>query len=249
MNQKIESPGFEEERGPRLIAEWIFVISIGGIIFLLTRNNVITLLNPWITAAGAQIQRGIAEFAGRSIPATEQGDRFDMLLGLLIAFVAGPTVFLFAWRKLRLGGIPQSFIATLLFVAGGAVTASVFAPSLPEALMLRSVSSQEDGIGAVDIGAVQKMKAELMLGLNEIAVDARSYSILADARGGGGRGFEGYTIPGRLKDRVKLNFTAGPGAAGSLHIVGSSPAYAGSSVGLELDSTRSRFSYEGVFKP
>src|SRR6266481_1914845 len=97
------------------------------------------------------------EETGDSPAGLDSVEHSTMLYGLLAGFVAGPAIFLLAWRKIRLGGLPQSFVASLLFVAAGAVTLAAFIPSVPDAvrLQLRSARGEEER-------AVQFTKANLM---------------------------------------------------------------------------------------
>ncbi|HEY6191205.1 MAG TPA: hypothetical protein VI215_02650 [Bacteroidota bacterium] len=244
MKQRTETPGRTGSENPRLILEWIFALSIGAMIYLVFRRGSSVAYAPWGSMARTAIQLGLAEFSGLAGKGIEPGERFLPLLLVLLSFVAAPTVFLFSWRKLRLGGTPQSFIATIFFVAAGAVTLSVFIPSIPDAVRFNSEANR-----IPESTTVQLAKIGLMSGLNEIGVDARSYSILNSAGGNGRKGFEGYSIPERLKGSGVFTFAVGSGGPGTLRLVGTSPAYEGSSIALDIDSATGRFSYEGAFKP
>ena len=86
--------------------------------------------------------------------------------------------------------------AMLLFVIGGAVTISVFAPSFPDALRSRKRMMEEK-----EHRAAWNAKDNLMQALNIVALDAQSYWILPPAKGGGNKNFEGYRVPAHLGSR------------------------------------------------
>lgn len=244
MNRKTESLEFTEERKPRLFIEWCCAFVLAGFLFLLSMSKSFRFLEPWVTAGGVTIRAGMEEFVGHSAANTGSSDRYYMLMGLLVAFVIAPTLFLFAWRKIRVEGLPQSFLATLLFIAGGSVTLSVFVPSVPEAVSRRLPYAQTG-----ETQTIQETKENLMLGLNEIGVDARAYWILPEPKGGGNKSFAGYRIPVRFAGSGDVKYEIAPAEGRTLRFKASSRAYAGSSVMLELDSTSLRFTYDGIFTP
>jgi len=135
--------------------------------------------------------------------------------------------------------------AMLLFVIGGAVTISVFAPSFPDALRSRKRMMEEK-----EHRAAWNAKDNLMQALNIVALDAQSYWILPPAKGGGNKNFEGYRVPAHLGSRGAGRVAIVKLGTGELRLRGWSTDYPESSVLLELDGAGNRyhFSYEGAFR-
>ncbi len=196
---------------------------------------------PWVTAARITIEEGLKGFSGQS---PQPAARYDVLSALLIGFVISPALFLFGWRSLRTGQRSR-MAAMLLFVVGGAVTVSVFAPSFPDALRSRKRLVEEK-----EQRAAWNAKDNLMQALNIVALDAQSYWLLPPARGGGQKSFEGYRVPERLESRGTGRVAIVKLGTGELRLRGWSTDYPESSVLLELDGAgnRYRFSYEGAFR-
>jgi hypothetical protein len=244
MNQRTEE--VEQAGGGKrsLFGEWACAAILAAIVFFFFLGRAPTVLLPWTSAAIVTFQSGVEEFGGHVLPGPEPATRDAMLAGVLISLVIAPTLFLLGWRKIRLEGPPQPFVATILFVTAGAFTLAVFLPSVPAAARHYR---QDAGTDAEH--AVQLTKDELMFDLNRIGIDAGAYWIRPAGKGGGNKSFSDYKIPKALKGSSDSPVEMTSAGGGILRFKASPPAYPGSAVVMDVDSTAVRFEFEGVFKP
>ncbi|HEV8538864.1 MAG TPA: hypothetical protein VGR15_08085 [Bacteroidota bacterium] len=109
------------------------------------------------------------------------------------------------------------------------------------------------GITMFSASSIQANKDAIVNDLNNLAANAYQYRIRPTTMGGGGGSFGGYKVPTKLTSNENGTFTPTTAVAAnsqSFSLVGTSTAYAGSTVTAVLDSTGklSAFTYAGDFK-
>jgi hypothetical protein len=156
-------------------------------------------LHPWIAAAGTVIEQGLQEFRGDTIDdGSLAAARASILIGLLLGFVVGPSLLLFAWRR-SLEEQPSQRTTlkstTLAFFIGGILLFPIVIPAIPLAIIQKQIAQSMRSAQAMN-----DAKDAMMADLNLISFDAQQFRARPFAMGGGGGSFFGYNIPVRLAD-------------------------------------------------
>jgi hypothetical protein len=207
MNHKTDPPvpvsaGEQKSEFMPGFVRWMVTLTVLTLAFVFLSNFVFVRFNipefsplPWVAAGGLVVNQGLTLFSGGSPEVPSMAIRVGILIGLLLAFVVGPAVFFFSWRKLLIG--EKSRIvrpANIGFILGGVV------------LLFYVLTA---GVGAIVQHKVfRSMQAAQALGENRdgiigdmrlLSLDAYQYKILPKSLGGGNGSYSGYDIPERLQ--------------------------------------------------
>lgn len=226
-------------------ARWIAACALAAAIFIFWLSRFDLTVSPWMLAGGALMRDALSRFSGGGSTgnAGELADRLRILAGILVGFIAAPALFLSAWRALKTGENRRPW-TTAAFVLCAGLTMAFVVPSAPLAL-----TQHRELARMKERNAIYRTKDHLMAELNRISANAYDYWLLPSVKGGGGGSFSGYRLPSGFASPDCACEIAGA-ASGRISFRASAPAYPGSSVGLEVDSTGAvRFtSYEGLFR-
>lgn len=229
------SPGF---------LRWLITLTVATLIlvFFIERGTMIKpfstdfriSLQPWITAAGITIQEGLLEFEGKGGSKSYEVERYSILGGMLIGFILGPTLLLFAWRSLlkrKEGERKVLNPRNIAFVLGGILLLPLALPSVPTAIMQRLVSQEMRSAQAVS-----EAKDAMMYEMSLIAFEARQFKARPFSMGGGGGSYFGYNIsPERATTEHGTYITIEVGED-QIVFKGTSALYPASNITLILDS-------------
>ena len=152
-----------------------------------------------MTAAGITVEGGLDVFSGLPVTPPTDAQRASMLIGLLLGFVAGPTLLLFSWRstKLRTAG---RFRKTGLLL-GGMLTYALALPAIPAAvLQWKNFEAMEQA------QALGEARDEVIFGIQLILRDARQFKTLPASEEGGNGTFTGYALPVALSGNQFGNY-------------------------------------------
>ena len=229
------SPGF---------LRWLITLTVATLIlvFFIERGTMIRPFStdfrispqPWITAAGITIQEGLLEFHGKGGSKSYEIERYSILGCLLIVFILGPTLLLFAWRsslKQKEGKQKILHPWNIAFVLGGISLLPVALPAIPAAIMQRLVSQEMRSTQAV-----AEAKDAMMHEMSLISFEARQFKARPFSMGGGGGSYFGYNIsPERATSEHGTYITIEVGED-QIVFKGTSALYPASNITVILDS-------------
>ena len=162
---------------------------------------------PWVNAGGLTIFNGLHEFSGMSPITAPIALRAATLMLVLFSMVLCPTIFLLEWRRRRLrekttAGRPPLRISGIMYTLCGWITIVSGVGLGPVAYF-----SEISRANLRHAQAVQGDRDEMINELNFLSVNAAQYFILPKTIGGGGRSFEGYSIPEKLAKTENAAYT------------------------------------------
>jgi hypothetical protein len=162
---------------------------------------------PWVLAGGRTIGNGLRAFSGQTPFAVPIAIRAAALMITLISMVVCPTVFLLEWRRRRLSsdvtaGRPPMKIAGIAYSLCGWITIVSGFGLIPVAYVTEATQTS-----LRHAQTVQESRDEMINELFFISVDAAQYFILPKTLAGGGRTFEGYSIPEKLARTQEASYT------------------------------------------
>jgi hypothetical protein len=157
-----------------------------------------TTLYPWVYGGKHTIANGLRSFSGQPSVIVPIAQRAATLMVVLIGMVVCPTVFLLEWRQRRLKDDtakkrPPLKISGMLYLVCGWVTIVSGVGLVPVAYI-----SETTRADLRHRQAIQENRDAMVNELNFLCVDAAQHYILPKELGGGGRTFEGYSIPGKF---------------------------------------------------
>ena len=101
------------------------------------------------------------------------------------------------------------------------------------------------GISMFSSGTVQANKDAIINDLNNLAANGYQYRIRPTTMGGGGGGYTGYTIPGKLVNNENASYAVGTISATSMTFTGTSKQGYGTVIAV-LDSTGKLGTFSGT---
>ncbi len=155
------------------------------------------LVSPAI-AGKVTVQQGIAKFSGDPLPVLEMGDLLTTYISLILSFVAGPTAFIFLWKKKKESnavGLQSSLPLRIGY--GISVAWVVLMPAL--IITFTSVSSFVFSEMKRE-NALSQYRDDVMFTLATISDKAQQYYILPVQEEGGEKSFLKENKPLILKD-------------------------------------------------
>lgn len=199
--------------------------------------------------AGAQtIENGLLAFSGEP-PKPDLALHARALIGLLIASVLCPTVFLLQWRRRRvrqLDGInSEPWRISRIFVGLCGAFVLVFALTSP----LRAIKGEEVRRSLREAQAQQDSRDLIINELNIISIDVQRFFVLPASLGGGNRNLSGYKLPQELTSSDEASYQVRTESR-RVNIHAASKRFEGSWVDVTIDSAGlSRgWSYGGKFQ-
>jgi hypothetical protein len=202
---------------------------------------------PWMIGGKQTIGNGLRAFSGKPPEPPPAGDRARALVPVLVGMVLCPTIFFLGWRRRRLAGLsreerPPLKISGYTFC--GLVTIFVVVAVVPIAYF-----GERSRATLYHAQAVQENRDFMINELNELAVNAAQYFILPKSLGGGGRSFEGYSIPPKSEKSEEASYkvTGGKNVA-AFHAT--SAKYASCTIDVKVDSAglMAWWTYKGEFE-
>lgn len=227
MNQTTESP--RSEFSPMFI-RWLVALTVMTFVLTLVldfspRPSEAGPL-PWVTAGGITIQHGLTMFSGGTPAELSAETRFSILAALIAAFVLGPTLLLFSWRRQALE--PNTSVmrpASLGFFFGAILTGIYLFPLVLMSIVHPAVASSMRN--TQDLG----MDRDLVIaGLARVSRDAYQYKIMPKSFSGGEGSYVGYQIPEDIAKTKYAEYIAAEETDSTLTISGSSQAFEGASI-------------------
>jgi hypothetical protein len=238
-----------------IVAMGILLVSRGTLSWHLSRDSQwggisypITLY-PWMYGGGRTIANALRAFSGQAPIIAPIAQRAATLMLLLISMVFCPTLFLFEWRRRRLkedtsAKRPPMRISGILYLLCGWVTIVSGVGLVPVAYF-----SEVTRADLRHRQAIQENRDEMINELNFLCVAAAQHYILPKEFGGGGRTFEGYTIPEKFAKTEEGAYTVTDSKnAASFRAV--SLRYPACVINVKADSMgqMSGWKYEGEFQ-
>ena len=181
---------------------------------------------PWTMAGGIVIQQGLDLFSALQPAPISMGEKMGMLIGLLTAFVAGPTVLFFSWRSLATGPKQSGLRPALIGFVVGVVLITMssfgtFGVAIIHPMVATSMREAQ---------ALGENRDQVIDGMWRVSIDAYQYKILPKSFSGGGGSYKGYEVSPSLRTMEGNEFTAVSVGDTSFTILGSSVQYPGAGV-------------------
>ena len=211
-----------------LFLRWLVTLTIMTLIlaFLLNFSRItetkVTLL-PWMTAGGLVIQQGLAMFSGGAPAVLSMTEKIGTLLGLLAAFVIGPTMLFFSWR--RLVTEPGKSVlrpANIAFLLGGSITSFYIFTALTVSIIHPQVASSMRSAQALG-----ENRDKAIQGLTHVSFEAYQYRILPKRMGGGDGSYVGYQVSDNLRKNSDAEFLPSEQTDSTITLSGASLLYKG----------------------
>lgn len=227
MNQTTESP--RSEFSPMFI-RWLVALTVMTFALTLVLDFSPRPFEagplPWVTAGGITIHHGLTMFSGETPSELSAETRFSILAEIIAAFVLGPTLLFFSWRRQVLE--PNSSMmrpSSIGFFFGAILTGIYMFPLLLMSIAHPAVASSMRK--AQDLG----MDRDLVIaGLARVSRDAYQYKIMPKSFGGGAGSYVGYRIPEDIAKTKSAEYIAAEETDSTLTISGSSRTFEGASV-------------------
>jgi hypothetical protein len=206
-----------------------------------------TLLYPWVLAAGQTIANGLTEFSGSSLEPVSNSMFIASLLSILFTGILTPTL------TLLLMGKQRSAVARGLYLVCAIITVTLAVTVLPTGYIAYRVR-----LSLREAQAVQTNRDHIINELNAIAWRTREYQIVPKVLGGGEGTLDGYALPASLAEtedamyvlrRASHDATARSGPlAATIHA--SSKKYPGCEVDVSvgIDGQLRFWTYTGKFQ-
>ena len=162
---------------------------------------------PWMSAGRHTLELGLKAFAGKSATEPNLTDKAGTLMSLLLGMVIWPTAALIGWRRRRLSrpDFPRRApleSTAVMYALGWVITTVFVVPLVPMVVTSEGVRSS-----LRSAQAVQDNRNEIINELNMLAVEAAQYYLVPKHLGGGGRSFEGLTLPAEHMKTRHANYT------------------------------------------
>ncbi len=229
---------------PPMFVRWLVAMTVATLAFAFLQEywvpdsstSRITPL-PWTTAGGIVISQGLEMFQGLEPKEITSGEDIGILLTVLMAFVIGPTMLFFSWRRLSL--TPKKSVlspANIGFFFGALITSFYLFGILVGAIIHPQVASSMRSAQAV--GENRDM---MIAGISRVALDAYQYRIKPKAAGGGGGSYVGYSVPEKIRTYAGGEYLQSEVNDSTITISGASLEYKGSEV-------RARYGPDGTMK-
>jgi hypothetical protein len=220
MSQKTDTPEF----APGFLWQIILLTIVALCIVLVSRGtlswnltggserdavSVPVTLYPWVYGGGRTIANGLRAFSGQPPVMAPIALRAATLMLILISMVVCPTLFLLEWRRRRLkdeaaaAGRPPLRMSGIMYILCGWITIVSGFGLIPVAYVSETTTAS-----LRHAQAVQGNRDEMVNELNFLSVNAAQYYILPKVIDGGGRNFEGYSIPEKLAKTEEAAYTA-----------------------------------------
>jgi hypothetical protein len=203
---------------------------------------------PWVTAGGLTIQHGLAMFSGETPTKMSSETRLSILGSLLVAFIIGPTLLFFSWR--RLATEPKTSAmkpASIGFFFGATLTGVYLFP-----LLVMSIAHPAVASSMRSAQALGQDRDWVINGIYRVSLDAHQYKILPKSFGGGGGSYVGYRIPDEIIKTTYAEYAATDETDSTLTISGSSLAFQGASIravyGPDGKLRRTGFTFIGQYQ-
>jgi len=203
---------------------------------------------PWVTAGGITIQQGLTIFSGGTPAEMSFEVRYSILGTLLAAYVIGPTLLFFSWRRIAIEPKTSPMRpASIGFFFGAILTGVYMFP-----LLLMSVAHPTVASSMRSTQALGQDRDWVINGIFRVSLDAYQYKILPKSFGGGGGSYLGYRIPEGVGRTAYGEYLATEETDSTLTISGSSLAYKGASVrgvyGPDGKLRRAGFTFIGQYQ-
>ena len=181
---------------------------------------------PWTMAGGFVIEQALDLFSGRELPPISMEKNIAMLTGLLMAFVIGPTLLFFSWRRLLTGPKQSKLNPSIIgFVFGVIFMSSGVLGTIASAIIHPQVAASMR-----EAQALGENRDEVISGMRRVSLDAYQYKIMPKSYAGGGGSYMGYEVPSVLRKLETNEFIATSVTDTCLTITGSSTKYPGAGV-------------------
>lgn len=237
MNPKTETGMEEAGKGGKLefspmFLRWIISLTIVTLLLAFFGKNLVTPSPqrhtpiPWTMAGGIIIQQGVELFSGKEPAPITTGDKWEILLGLLTAFVLAPSLLFFSWRTIAVKAKEAALSpATIGFGLGVVLMVMSALPTFSAAIIHPMVASQMR-----EAQALGEDRDQVIRGLWRVSVDAYQYKILPKSLGGGEGSYLGYEVPASLRDFESNEYTAVSVSDTTFTLLGSSTQFPGAGV-------------------
>jgi hypothetical protein len=195
------------------------------------------------------IANGLRAFSGQAPIVAPIAQRAATLMLVLISMVFCPTLFLLEWRRRRLKDDttvkrPPLRVSGILYLLSGWVTIVSGVGLLPVAYF-----SEVTRADLRHRQAIQENRDEMINELNFLCVAAAQHYILPKALGGGGRTFEGYSIPEKFVRTEEAAYTV-TDSKNAASFRGVSLRFPSCAINVQADSMghMTGWKYEGEFQ-
>jgi hypothetical protein len=196
-----------------IVALCIMLVSRGALSWNLSRDQAWNSVSvpittyPWMYGGARTIANGLRAFSGQPPIVAPIAQRAATLMLVLISMIFCPTLFLLEWRRRRLKDDttvkrPPLRISGILYLLCGWVTIVSGVGLIPVAYI-----SEVTRADLRHRQAIQENRDEMINELNFLCVAAAQHYILPKALGGGGRTFEGYSIPEKFVRTEEAAYT------------------------------------------
>jgi len=207
-------------------------------------------LGPWTQAGAITIDRGLAEFSGKTVGLVASEQQVAILIRLLILLILGPTLFFLGWRKRIINKETESLKSTwrgstILCVFGGILVFSIAIPAVPGAIIQHQVENN-----LKQAQAIQDNKDCMINDLHTIANDAYQFIILPKSLNGGNGSYGNYVLPLRLRETANARYEMKLLDPHILQIQAQSIPYSTCRITMRIDSLgqMGMWEYEGEFR-
>lgn len=204
---------------------------------------------PWVYGGGRTIANGLRAFSGQVPEPLPAGLRAAALVLVLINMVLCPTLFFLEWRRRELTKTlslehPLLRISSVFYALCGMITIAAGVGLGPAAYF-----SEKARADLRHAQAIQSNRDAMINQLNMLALDATQYRILPRQLGGGGRSFEGYSIPEKSAKTEEALYTV-TARNNAAEFRATSAKYPLCAIEVRVDSLgqMGRWMYEGEFK-
>jgi hypothetical protein len=238
-----------------IVALCIMLVSRGTLSWNLSRDQAWNSVSvpittyPWMYGGARTIANGLRAFSGQPTIAAPIAQRAATLMLVLISLVFCPTLFLLEWRRRRLKDdstvkrLPLR-ISGILYLLCGWVTIVSGVGLIPVAYI-----SEVTRADLRHRQAIQETRDEMINELNFLCVAAAQHYILPKELGGGGRTFEGYSIPEKFAKTEAATYTV-TASKNAASFRGVSLRFPSCAINVQADTTgrMTGWIYEGEFR-
>lgn len=238
-----------------IVALCIMLVSRGTLSWNLSRDQAWNSVSvpmttyPWMYGGARTIANGLRAFGGQAPIVAPIAQRAATLMLVLISMVFCPTLFLLEWRQRRLKDDtkvkrPPLRISGILYLLCGWVTIVSGVGLLPVAYFSEVTRAE-----LRHRQAMQENRDEMINELNFLCVAAAQHYILPKALGGGGRTFEGYSIPEKFVRTEEAAYTV-TDSKNAASFRGVSLRFPSCAINVQADSMghMTGWKYEGEFQ-
>jgi hypothetical protein len=238
-----------------IVALCIMLVSRGALSWNLSRDQAWNSVSvpitayPWMYGGARTIANGLRAFSGQPPIVAPIAQRAATLMLVLISMVFCPTLFLLEWRRRRLKDDttvkrPPLKISGILYLLCGWVTIVSGVGLIPVTYISEATRAE-----LRHRQAIQENRDEMINELNFLCVAAAQHYILPKALGGGGRTFEGYSIPEKFVRTEEAAYTV-TDSKNAASFRGVSLRFPSCAINVQADSMgqMTGWRYEGEFQ-